>query len=213
MFRLVSLTFEGRFRGTAEQEHHLHESPASMTVPLIILAFFSIVAGFVGLPAVFGENANVLKKFLAPIFLALPAAAENAEHMLSHGTEWALMAISVAVAVTGILIARNWYVRQEGRPAERFAASFPALYALVADKFRVDELYHVLFVRPFDVLARFLWKVVDTLLIDGVLNAGAFLVELAGDFLRFLETGNVRNYALMFLLGVVGLLLFVVGAM
>src|SRR5262244_867015 len=61
MFRLVSLTFEGRFRGAAEQEHHIHESPASMTVPLIILAFFSIVAGFVGLPAVFGENGNVLK--------------------------------------------------------------------------------------------------------------------------------------------------------
>jgi NADH-quinone oxidoreductase subunit L len=212
MFRLVSLTFEGGFRGTAEQEHHIHESPASMTVPLVILAFFSIVAGFLGLPAVFGENANVIKTFLAPIFLALPASVEGSEHVLSHGTEWLLMAISVAVAAAGILIARNWYVRQQGRPAARFAASYPALYALVADKFRIDELYHALFVRPFDALARFLWKVVDTLLIDGVLNAGAFLVELAGDFLRFLETGNVRNYALMFLLGVVGLLLLVVGA-
>ncbi|HEX7253351.1 MAG TPA: NADH-quinone oxidoreductase subunit L [Thermoanaerobaculia bacterium] len=210
MFRLVSLTFEGRFRGTSEQEHHLHESPPSMTVPLMVLAFFSIVAGFVGLPKVFGENANLFARFLAPIFLALPA---EAEHALSHGTEWALMAFSVLVAVAGILIARNWYVRQEGRPAEKLAGTFPAAYSLVADKFRIDELYHVLFVRPFDVLARVLWKVVDTLLIDGVLNAGAFLVELTGDFLRFLETGNVRNYALMFLLGIVGLLLFVVGAM
>ena len=210
MFRLVSLTFEGRFRGTAEQEHHLHESPPSMTIPLVVLAFFSIVAGFVGLPRVFGENANLFGRFLAPIFLALPA---EAEHALSHGAEWALMAISVAVAVTGILIARSWYVRQEGRPAAKLASAFPAAYALVADKFRIDELYHALFVRPFDVLARFLWKVVDTLLIDGVLNVGAFLVELTGDFLRFLETGNVRNYALMFLLGIVGLLLFVVGGM
>ena len=123
------------------------------------------------------------------------------------------MAASVAVAVTGVLVARNWYVRQEGRPAARLAAAYPAVYSLVAEKFRVDELYDRLFVRPFDALARFLWKVVDTLVIDGVLNAGAFLVELAGDFLRFLETGNVRNYALMFLLGVVGLILFVVGAM
>jgi NADH-quinone oxidoreductase subunit L len=137
---------------------------------------------------------------------------ESTEHALSHGAEWLLIAVSVAVAVTGLLIARSWYVRQEGRPAAQLAASFPAAYRFLADKFRADELYDRLFVRPFDLLARFLWKVIDTLLIDGILNAGAFLVELAGDFLRFLETGNVRNYALLFLLGVVGLLLFVVGA-
>jgi NADH-quinone oxidoreductase subunit L len=212
MFRLVSMTFEGRFRGTPEQEHHLHESPLSMTIPLIVLAFFSIVAGVVGLPRVFGERANALAAFLSPIFAPLPAIPE-AVHGLSHGAEWALIAASVAVAVTGLLVARNWYVRQEGRPAARLAAAFPAAYSLVAEKFRVDELYDRLFVRPFDALARFLWKVVDTLVIDGVLNAAAFLVELTGDFLRFLETGNVRNYALMFLIGVVGLILFVVGAM
>ena len=76
----------------------------------------------------------------------------------------------------------------------------------------MDELYAVLFVRPFEWLARVLWKVVDVLIIDGVLNASAFLVELAGDFLRFLQTGNVRNYALTFLLGLVALLVFVIGA-
>ena len=82
----------------------------------------------------------------------------------------------------------------------------------MAEKWRIDELYAVLFVRPFEWLARTLWKVVDVLIIDGVLNASAFLVELAGDFLRFLQTGNVRNYALTFLLGLVALLVFVVGA-
>ncbi len=76
----------------------------------------------------------------------------------------------------------------------------------------MDELYDVLFIRPFEWLARMLWKVVDVLIIDGILNASAFLVELAGDFLRFLQTGNVRNYALTFLLGLVALLVFVVGA-
>jgi NADH-quinone oxidoreductase subunit L len=213
MFRLVSLTFEGGFRGTPEQEHHIHESPPSMTVPLVVLAFFSIVAGFLGLPKVFGENVNLVDRFLSPILLPLAASSETSERGLSHGAEWLLMAFSVAVAAAGILLARNWYVRQQGRPAAKLAASFPAAYALVAEKLRVDELYDRLFVRPFDALARFLWKVIDTLVIDGVLNAGAFTVELAGDFLRFLETGNVRNYALMFLLGVVGLLWFVVGAM
>jgi len=76
----------------------------------------------------------------------------------------------------------------------------------------VDELYDVIIVRPFEWLARTLWKVVDVLIIDGVLNAAAFLIELTGDFLRFLQTGNVRNYALTFLLGLIALLLFVVGA-
>src|SRR5262249_8514890 len=76
MFRVVSLTFFGRFRGTAEQDHHVHESPASMTVPLIVLAFLSVVAGFVGLPPVFGEKANVIGPFLAPIFA--PIAGQEA---------------------------------------------------------------------------------------------------------------------------------------
>ena len=75
----------------------------------------------------------------------------------------------------------------------------------------MDEAYNFLIVRPFDWLSRMLWKVVDVLIIDGVLNAGAFLVELAGDVLRFLQTGNVRNYALTFFLGVIGLMLLVLG--
>ena len=76
----------------------------------------------------------------------------------------------------------------------------------------MDELYDALFVKPFEALARGLWKIVDVLVIDGVLNASAFLVELTGDLLRFLQTGNVRNYALTFFLGVVALMLFVIGA-
>ena len=211
MFRLVSLTFEGGFRGTPEQEHHLHESPPSMTVPLVILAALSVVGGWIGLPKVLGENADKFGAFLSPILLPLAITAESAEHALPGGAEWLLMGVSVAAAAVGFLIAWNWYVRQQGRPAERLAASFPGLYRLVADKFRVDELYDALIVRPFDGLARVLWKVVDVLIIDGILNAGAFLVELAGDLLRFLQTGNVRNYALSLFLGLVALMVLVIG--
>jgi NADH-quinone oxidoreductase subunit L len=213
MFRLVSLTFEGGFRGTPEQEHHLHEPPPSMTVPLVILAALSVVGGWIGLPKVLGENADKFGAFLSPILLPLAITVENSEHVLSGGTEWLLMGVSVAAAAAGLLIARNWYVRQQGRPAEKLAASFPSLYRLVADKFRVDELYAALIVRPFDWLARVLWKVVDVLIIDGVLNAGAFLVELAGDLLRFLQTGNVRNYALSLFLGLVALMVLVIGVL
>ena len=101
----------------------------------------------------------------------------------------------------------EWYAAEGGRTPARIAASMPGVYALVRDKFRVDELYDALFVRPFEAIARVLWKVVDVLIIDGILNAGAFLVELTGDLLRFIQTGNVRNYALTFFLGVVALML------
>jgi NADH-quinone oxidoreductase subunit L len=212
MFRLVSLTFYGEFRGTPEQEHHLHESPRTMTVPLVVLAGLSIVGGWVGLPAVFGKNANRFEAFLEPIFLPLSEARGAAHEALSHETEWLLMGVSVAVAVAGVLLALNWYTKDAGRTPARIAGAFPGLYALVADKFRIDELYGALFVRPFAWLCRVFWKVVDVLLIDGVLNAAAFLVELAGDILRFLQTGNVRNYALSFFLGLVALMLFVLGA-
>ncbi len=210
MFRMVARVFAGSFRGTPEQEHHVHESPPSMTVPLVVLAALSAIGGFVGLPAVFGEHANRIEAFLSPIFLPL-AAHESAEHALPHATEWLLMAASVAVAAGGIALAWKWYAKENGRVPDRIAAASPALYALVADKFRVDELYDALIVRPFAWTARICWKVIDVLVIDGVLNAGAFLVELAGDLLRFLQTGNVRNYALTFLLGVVALMLIVMG--
>jgi NADH-quinone oxidoreductase subunit L len=211
MYRIVSLTFFGRFRGTKEQAHHLHESPFSMTLPLVVLGALSLVAGWLGLPAVFGEHANLIGPFLAPIIA--PIAGHEAAHApLPHATEWLLMAVSVAVAASGLYLAYQWYAKDGGRAPARIVASFPGAYALVADKFRIDELYDVLFVRPFAWLARTLWKVVDVLIIDGVLNATAFMVELAGDFLRFLQTGNVRNYALTFFLGLVALLLFVVGA-
>jgi NADH-quinone oxidoreductase subunit L len=212
MFRVVSLAFLGKFRGTHEQEHHLHEAPRSMTVPIIILAILATVGGWVGLPPVFGENANLFARFLAPIITPI-AGREAAHEALPHAVEWLLMAVSVAVAASGLYLAWVWWSKGEGRAPARLAAAYPKLYALVADKWRIDELYAFLFVRPFERLARVLWKVVDVLIIDGVLNASAFLVELAGDFLRFLQTGNVRNYALTFLLGLVGLLVFVVGAM
>ena len=210
MFRLVSLTFAGEFRGTPEEAAHVHEAPPTMTLPLVVLAFLSAIGGFLGLPEVFGEGANRIAAFLEPTFPRIGlAATEPPAHSLPAATEWLLMGASVAVAVVGIRVAWSWYAKKAGQPAARLAASFPALYRLVAEKFRIDELSNALVVRPFVRLSRMLWKVVDVLIIDGVLNAGAFLVELVGDVLRFLQTGNVRNYALTFLIGIVALLLIV----
>jgi NADH-quinone oxidoreductase subunit L len=211
MFRLVYLTFFGSFRGTHEQEHHLHESPKVMTLPLWVLAAGAVVAGWVGIPSGMWElvgqhDRDWLKELLAPVIAVIPGHEAGAHHA-SHGLELALIAASVAAAAVGIWTAWRLWGDGKGLAAdEAFAASRPGLQKLLADKYRIDELYDALIVRPLARLARICWKVVDELIIDGGLNVVAFLVELTGDLGRFTTTGNVRNYALYFFLGV--LLLF-----
>jgi NADH-quinone oxidoreductase subunit L len=211
MFRLVYLTFFGEFRGTAEQERHLHESPKVMTVPLWVLAVGAVVSGWIGIPAgiagLFGaHDTDWLGGLLAPVVVALPGH-EAAAHHVSFLVEALLVGASIAAAVLGIGLAwRLWGGRKGLAADQRFAAKTPGLHKLLAEKYRIDELYDALFVRPIARLARISWKWCDELVIDGGLNVLAFLVELTGDLGRFTTTGNVRNYALYFFLG--ALLLF-----
>jgi NADH-quinone oxidoreductase subunit L len=203
MFRAVYLTFHGEFRGTHEQEHHLHESPPVMTGPLVILALGAVTAGWVGIPKVLALGADLdwFTRFLAPVRARL-AGPEPVEHDLGMAADLTLIALSVAIALGGILLARRIYSR--GPEAERsWAERFPGLYRLLAHKYYVDEIYDALIVRPLAALSRFFWKVVDSIVIDGTIRGGAFLAELAGDIGKFTTTGNVRNYALYFFLGVV----------
>ena len=206
MFRAVYLTFHGEFRGTHEQAHHLHESPKVMTVPLMILAVGAVVAGWVGIPAVmtFGKDVNWLHHFLGPVIAEVPE--HGGEHAMSHAMEWVLIAVSVAVAVVGIGIARRLWGTRGVAADDAFKAAFPAVQRTLENKYWVDELYDAAIIRPLAWLARMLWKVVDTLIIDGSLHVGAFVTELTGDLGRFSTTGNVRNYALYFFGGL--LLLF-----
>ncbi|MGV8041094.1 MAG: NADH-quinone oxidoreductase subunit L [Thermoanaerobaculaceae bacterium] len=202
MFRAVYMTFHGKFRGTHEQEHHLHESPGVMVWPLRILAAGSVVVGFVGVSKVLVLNwfdPNWFEHFLHPV-----APAVEAAHHASLGVEWGLIALSVGVAVAGIWLARRFYFGAEaGAIPARFAAAWPRLYRTVANRYWVDEVYDAAIVRPTNRLAWWLWKGLDTVVIDGVLVSLAFFTEIAGDLLRFVQTGNVRNYALMVLLGAV----------
>jgi NADH-quinone oxidoreductase subunit L len=205
MFRAHYLTFAGRFRGTHEQEHRLHESPPVMTLPLWILAAGAVVAGFVGVPKLlsFGRDLNWLHHFLEPI-IARPQGLDTDEHGIGLALEIFLLLLAVAAAVGGLYAARAVYGGDLGLAKEEtWAERFPALHRLLANKYYVDEIYDALIVKPLRALARFSWKVVDTFLIDGAINAGAFLVELTGDVGRFTTTGNVRNYALYFFLGVI----------
>jgi NADH-quinone oxidoreductase subunit L len=147
MFRLYWMTFGGSFRGTDEQEHHLHESPSSMVVPLQVLAVGSAVVGFLGVPAVLFGN-NWIEHYLHPAF-------ENAHHALTevfaapvpgHGVERGLMAASVVVAALGIWVATRFY-RDRPEIPEGLAARLPVPYQTLLNKYWVDEIYNAVFVR------------------------------------------------------------------
>jgi NADH-quinone oxidoreductase subunit L len=213
MFRAVYMTFHGELRGGHDAEHHLHESPTSMTVPLIVLGALSAIGGIlIGFPGqLFGRpELNRIEHFLHPVMAPLAevhgevAHTGQAAHAVSLSTEWVLLITSVLVAVAGWMVARRFYIGAEAfAPARRLAERFPFVHTLLLDKYRVDELYDALVVRPIHGLARFSWKVVDVVIIDTLfVNGSAFAVELTGDFLRFLQTGNVRNYALSVALGI-----------
>jgi len=208
MFRLVAMTFFGTARGDAHAHEHAHESPATMTVPLWILAVFSVVAGLLGVPAALGGSDRIGRFLEASV-------AHPEIHEMSHPLELGLMALSLGVAVTGLLWAWRWYGRAAG-PAEAVSPQAHAFYEkagalgrLVANKWNVDEGIEALFLSPFRKIGTFLWRGFDALFIDGIANASAFLVELLADLLRFFTTGHVRNYALAFTLGFAALVAYV----
>ena len=177
-----------------------------MTIPLIVLGFLSIVGGFIGFPGqLFHKTGwNLIENFLHPVILPLgnthgaAAATGHAAHAVSFGTEWLLVGLSIEVAVGGWLIARRFYLGEGAFALPRILADrLPLIYKLLFNKYWIDEIYSALIMRPVHRLAVFLWKIIDELIIDTLfINGAAFTVELTGDVLRFIQTGNVRNYAL-----------------
>jgi NADH-quinone oxidoreductase subunit L len=202
MFRLLYLVFFGESR--AHGHGHAHESPPSMTVPLVALAVLSIAGGWIGIPAALagGRDINVFHRWLAPA-ITMPVHAEG------HGeakAEMALMAAAVALAGVGIGIAWMLYRRREGL-ADRMAARVGPLYRMARNLYWVDELYELLILRPFYVLCR--WSArFDRYVIDGVVNASGFTADFTGQVIKLFQTGYVRHYALLFLAGVVAILCY-----
>ncbi|MEO8035908.1 MAG: NADH-quinone oxidoreductase subunit L, partial [Acidobacteriota bacterium] len=197
MFRLVYLTFFGEFRGTHEQEHHLHESPPSMTIPLVVLATLSIVGGMIlGWP-----HHHFLAAWLGPVFPEMPGRPEG-QYEIAPNAEYLLMFASTAVAAFGAWMAYRRFYKRGLAADEDFARALPAVAAGMENKWYVDELYGKVIVRPIERFSRFLWKVVDAT-IDGIAALIGYVTAAVGDLLRFFQTGNVRNYALMFFAGVV----------
>jgi len=204
MFRLVFLTFFGEERLDHKVKEHLHESPSVMTVPLIILACFSVLAGYVGLPVVLGERANLFNRFLEPVIH--PAR----EAHLGIGAEWLLILISVAVALGGIYIAYVFYFKSPRTP-HRIVARLPWLYRLLYNKYYVDEAYSAIFVNPTVKGSQAVYDHFDLKVIDGTINGTAAAAGFSGRILSLLQSGMVKDYALILLLGVaifIGYLVF-----
>ncbi len=205
MFRLVFLTFLGKFRGTPDQESHLHESPAGMTIPLIILAVLSIVGGFINVPEILGGHLE-LAHYLAPVFKhPVPKGAP-----LDGNMEITLMAISVAAALLALIYAWIKYIKNSHVPV-RDGEERGLLATLSYHKFYVDELYDSIIRKPLDGLSVFCYKVVDKLGIDGLVNGiGSTPVE-AGKGLRLLQSGNVGFYIFMMVVGIIAVLIYSLG--
>lgn len=206
MFRLLFLTFFGPFRGTAHQREHLHESPASMTLPLGILAVLSAVGGLIGLPEIMGGS-NWLANFMRPLFdLSRLKNPEAFNTTVSHSLEWNLMLISSAVAVVAALAAGLLYVKRKAVPAEE-GQPIPALQKLIYKKYYIDEIYDALFVKPVNALSNIFYSIFEVLGIDMLVNGVGKSVTGTGRLMRYAQNGAIGFYIFAMVLGIILILL------
>jgi NADH-quinone oxidoreductase subunit L len=212
MFRLMYMTFGGDYRGRAAEHdvkrqsadahamhdksaheghgHDPHESPWVMVAPLMILAFLSIVGGWIGIGGRF-------EHFLAPVFTgpAAELAHETGGETASAGLEKLLMGVSILAAFGGWFFAWLLYSRRPELPA-RIATALNGFYTAVVNKYYVDELYAILFVKPvIDGSSTILWRGVDQGVIDATVNNSAYSARHISDNVRHMQSGNLRSYA------------------
>ena len=188
MFRLYFLTFTGTFRGTEEQKHHLHESPAAITIPLVVLAIMSVIAGYVGLPPVISEH-HTLNEYLAPV------VSNFNVHHLEHATEWMLMGLSTGLVVVMIIIAYSVTKKPN------FAAN-TGLAKMLENKWYIDELYDAIIVRPIGALATSFNNILEKMGIDGAVNGVGKLVNWGSGRIRLVQSGQVGFYIFAMVLGI-----------
>lgn len=199
MFRMLFLTFYGSFRGTHAQEHHLHESPPSMTFPLIVLAALSVLGGALGFPE-FWHLPNWMHHHLDPIVI------RDVPSTLSHETEWMLMGLAVAAAASVIYFTYLVYMKYGVQPAAR-EEYLKKWQKLIYNKYYVDEIYDALIRKPLDFLAEFFHKFFDVKFIDGIVNGVGSSVKTIGSWVRVVQTGNIGVYIISMVMGVVCIIL------
>ncbi len=194
MFRLIFLTFFSQVRYD-EHKVHVHESPKSMTVPLMILALLSLVGGWFALPSFWGGK-NYFADFLAPMFGAEEVTGVDAA--AAHSLELMLSGVAVVAAAIGLIVAWRMYAKsaKEGTST--------GLHTVLYNKYYVDEIYQATVVGPLMWLSRnVFWKVVDTGIIDGTVNGIASGATSVGDTVRHTQSGNTRSYAVWVVIGAI----------
>lgn len=206
MTRLMALTFWGKSR--VPKNIHPHESPLTMTIPLMVLGLLSVVGGWVGIPHVIseilpGNPANFWEHWLEPVIKPIPNLG-HAEASL----EWTLMGVSVGLAIISASLAYHFYVRKTEVPGQIVSKIEPA-YKLVYNKFLVDELYFGAIINPLINVSRQIWYYVDVNVIDKMTYFVSDLMKSAGSFFRSLQSGNMQQYAMYIGLGVVVALSFI----
>jgi NADH-quinone oxidoreductase subunit L len=199
MFRLIFLTFFGKQRYD-EHHVHVHESPNSMLVPLMILAVLSIVGGWLAAPAFWG-GPDYFAHFLEPVFAQGSAPESGAAEAAAHALETPLAIVAVMTALLGFGIAYWLYIRKPGKPAE-LEKSMKGAYTTLFNKYYVDELYAAVVVKPLLWLSsRVLWQTIDVQMIDGAVNGVARGTTGVGDNVRHAQSGNTRSYAVWVIIG------------
>jgi len=203
-FRLLFIAFYGKSRMDKKTERNVHESPPGLIVPLVILAVLAVIGGYIGLPRFLGIG-SAIDEFLHPVF----ANSRLAPTEESVTVEAGLMVISILAAAVGFFAAYWIYIRNWGLAA-RMTKRAQRLYDIVYNKYYVDEAYIEVIVKPLRMLGDILDRDVETRGIDRAINGLAQLVRLAGEGVRRLQTGLIRNYALAMFIGVVAVVLYLV---
>jgi NADH-quinone oxidoreductase subunit L len=201
MFRLYFLTFGGSFRGTADQKHHLHESPKSMTIPLIVLAVLSVVGGVMGIP---NGHMHVLHYFLKPGFGPAEAWISNPHHFNMH--ELFLMSIAVAAAGVAIYIAYMIYRKNNILPVDS-EDDMTAPQRVIYNKYYVDELYDAIIRKPFDKLSDLAYRFFEIPVVDGIVNGVGNAAKQIGGIVKYAQSGSIGLYLFSM---VVAIILFIV---
>ncbi|KAA5533403.1 NADH-quinone oxidoreductase subunit L [Taibaiella lutea] len=196
MFRLYFFTFTGSFRGTHDQEHHLHESPAAMTIPLIVLAILAVIGGYVGLPEVISHH-HLLNEYLSPV-------VQNFGNLhLEEATELSLMGLSVTLIVAMII-----WAYMHTKKNTKFGEN-TGIAKVLENKWYIDELYDTVIVTPLNNLSKGLDKYAERNGIDGAVNGIGRLVNWGSSRMRLLQSGQVGTYIFAMVVGVV--ILFAIG--
>jgi NADH-quinone oxidoreductase subunit L len=201
MFRLLYLTFYGKFRGSKAAEHHVHESPNTMTIPLIVLAVLSVVGGYIGLPAALGGT-NPFEHWLEPV-MHHTAAAEGLEVHADVSVEYTMMIVAILVALAGIYLAYAWYMRKTSGAKQ---LSETGLHTMLLNKYWVDQIYDTLISKPLIKGSELMSQYFDLGMIDGFVNGVGSVMSGLGGGVRRIQTGVVQNYIVFMGIGLVALL-------